>query len=186
MEIRNGIKFFPRPLRDDAAGGFIADPFRPRERNPNGKAVNGELRPRLVHRRRQKLQTQPAAFQDINQGLIEPLAVGQHCRHELRRVAAFEPRGLIRLDTVSGGMRLAKSVAGKARDQAPYFRDLFGRVTTRHRSSHELFVNFLDHRALLFVQRAAQHVGPPRWQAGKGLADLEDVFLVNHEAKRVV
>jgi hypothetical protein len=62
---------------------------------------------------------------------------------------------------------------------------IFSGVCPRAAPTRKLLLNFLDDGALLFVQRPAQHIRPSRWQAGKGLADLQDVFLVNHQAERV-
>ena len=91
-------------------------------------AMRHEGRAGFVDRRRQEFQTEPVAFQHINQRVIKSLAVGQHRRHELRGIITFEPRGLIRLDAVGGAVRLAEGVTGKARDQFPHFGRLFRRM----------------------------------------------------------
>src|SRR6266498_3374187 len=79
-------------------------------------AVRCESRSGLIDRRRQQFQTEPMAFEDINQGMVEALAVRQHRGHELGREIALEPGGLVRLDSVGRAVRLAESVAGKAGD----------------------------------------------------------------------
>jgi hypothetical protein len=41
--------------------------------------------PGSLIRRRQEFQPEPVAFEHIDERIIESLAVGQHCRHELSR-----------------------------------------------------------------------------------------------------
>src|ERR1035437_4314839 len=120
------------------------------------------------------------AFEDIDQRVIKSLAVGEHPCHELRWIIPLEPRRLIRLNSVGRAVRLTEGIAGKARDQSPNLSRLFRRMAPRKRSSEELIADFLDDRVLLFVQGTAQLISATRRQAGKGLTDLQDVFLVNH------
>ena len=42
-------------------------------------------------------------------------------------------------------------------------------------------VNFLDDCPLLFVERAAQHVGPAGRQSRKRLADLQNMLLIDDQ-----
>ena len=41
--------------------------------------------------------------------------------------------------------------------------------------------NFLDEGALLFIEGAPEHVRPPGRQAGERFAELQDMFLINHQ-----
>ena len=82
-------------------------------------------------------------------------------------------------------MRFAKGVAREARDESPHFLNLFRRVFTRPRRRKEFLPNLRDDGALLFVQRPAQHVRPARRQSRERFADLQNVFLINHQPERV-
>src|SRR6187402_2446536 len=117
------------------------------------------------------------AFKDIDQRVIESLAVGEHRRHELRRIVSLEPRRLICLNSVGRTVGLTEGIPGKARDQSPDLDRLLRRMTPRKRRSEELTANFLDDCTLLFVQGAAQNIGTTWRQAGEGFTDLQDVFL---------
>ena len=64
-------------------------------------------------------------FEDIDQRMIKAFAIGKHRRHEFDRVIFFEPRRLIRLHSIRGAVRLAKSVTGKTARQSPDFLDVF-------------------------------------------------------------
>jgi hypothetical protein len=78
--------------------------------------VNGELRPWLVHRRRQKLQTKSAALQNINKRLIKAFAIRQH-RNTQQFLYKFEY-----LDTTAIGY-VGKSLASFIKNgvNATYF-----------------------------------------------------------------
>src|SRR6266550_8895270 len=122
------------------------------------------------------------AFEDIDQRMIKAFAVRQHRGHELGWKITLEPRGLIRLDAVSGAVRFAKRVSGKAGNQFPHFNNLLRRVAARPRRREKLAADFLDNSALLFVERAAQYVGAARRQTGEGFAELQDMLLVNDQS----
>ena len=82
-------------------------------------------------------------------------------------------------------MRLAKGVPGKPGHQPPNFLGLFLRVATILGTGEELFLDFGDGLAFLFVEGTPEHVGTPRRQAGICFADLENVFFVDDETKCV-
>src|SRR3989442_15368031 len=110
------------------------------------------------------------AFEDIDQRMIKAFAVRQHRCHELGGKVTLEPRGLIRLDAVSGAVRFAERVSGKAGDQFPHFNYLLRRMAVRPRRREKLAPDLLNDSALLFVERAAQYVGAAGRQAGKSFA----------------
>ena len=112
--------------------------FHPRHRHTDGVAVRNEGRTGFVDRRRQEFQSEPMTFQHVDQRVIEAFAVGQHRRHELRRIVALEPRRLIRLNAVGRAVRLAEGVTGKARHQSPDLGRLLRRMTPRKRRGEEL------------------------------------------------
>ena len=125
------------------------------------------------------------AFQHINERIVETLAVGQHGGHELRRIIAFQPRGLIRFNAVSRRVSLAEGVTRKTSHQPPNLSNLLVVVSARLGRREELLLNLRNDGALLFVQRPAQHVRAAGRQAGERLADLQNVFLIDHQPERV-
>ena len=100
-------------------------------------------------------------------------------------MVAFEPRGLVGFHPIGGRMGLAKGVAGKTGDKLPDFLGLGRRMAAFFRAGEKLPANFGDDRLFVFVQGAAQDVGPAGRQAGIGFADLQHVFLVHHQAEGV-
>src|ERR1700722_4216027 len=108
----------------------------------------------LVDGRRQEFQTETMTFQDIDQRMIKAFAVGQNSRHEFGGVMEFQPRGLIRLDTISGAVCLAKGVARETSHQFPHFNNFFGRMFPLPCRREKFAANFLDDETFLLVERA--------------------------------
>jgi hypothetical protein len=146
--------------------------------------TNGKQRPRFVDRRRQQRDAEPVTFEDIDERLVEALAIREHRRHELGRVVSLQPRRLIRLDAVGGAVRFAEGVTVEADHQLPHFRDLGLAASALARAGGELPADLGDLVPLLFDERAPQHVGATGRQAGKGLADLQDLLLIDDQAER--
>src|SRR2546423_8040780 len=122
-------------------------------------------------------------FQHINQRMIKAFSIREDRGHEFDRVIALEPRALIGLDAISRGMRFAKSVTRKTAHQLPDLDNFVIRMSARPGTGHELAPNFLDHGLLLFAPNAPPHIGATGGQTAKGLADLQDAFLVNYQAE---
>src|SRR5213075_3179760 len=99
-EVVHGREWIALMCREYRVRRACREPFDTRQRHANGLAARHEGRSRLVYRRRQQLQPEPMAFEDIDQRMIKPFAVRQYRRHEFGGEIAFEPRGLIRLDAV--------------------------------------------------------------------------------------
>ena len=127
------------------------------------RGFDREGRAGMIHAGRQQSEAEPVTFEHINQRMIKSFSVREHGGHEFGREIALQPRRLIGLDAVGGAVRLAKGVAGKARDQFPHLLDLLQRMTPCLGGCEKLAADLLDHRALLFVERAAQRVRAAGW-----------------------
>lgn len=123
------------------------------------------------------------AFEDVNQRIVEPFAVGEDAGHESSRIIPFEPGSLVGFDAVSGAMSLAESVTAETGDQSPNFLDLVRRMPADAGGRGKFAANGFDFLPFLFHEGAAEDVSATGSQAGESLADLQDMFLVNDEAE---
>ena len=106
----------PAMLLQNRLDGSGAQAFDIAHRHADGSLVDRELRARLIDPRRQQRQAEPMALQHINQRIIKALPIREHRGHELGRKIVFQPGGLISFHSVSGAMRFAERITGKASD----------------------------------------------------------------------
>jgi len=123
------------------------------------------------------------AFKDIDQRGIKAFAVGQDGGHKFGWVMEFEPGGLIGLDAISGAVGFAKSVAAEAGDEFPDFGDFGFGAAQFAGALGELVLDLGDDIGFIFAEGTAEDVGAAGGQAGKGFADLEDMFFIDDEAE---
>src|SRR5690348_13376100 len=108
------------------------------------------------------------AFENVNQRTIKAFAVGENSGHEFSRVIALEPGGLICFNTISGAMRLAKSIATEAGNQVPNFSDFGLGAAKFTRAIGKLSLDLSDESSFVFAQGTTENVGTAGRQAGEG------------------
>src|SRR5436305_1053290 len=96
------------------------------------------------------------AFENINQRIIKPLAVGENGGHELGGIITFEPGGLISFYTISGAMRFAKGIAAKTGDQIPNLGNFSFGASTFAGAISKLGLDFPNNGRFFFAQGASK------------------------------
>ncbi len=194
-EIRQRRKFTLLALAQNGLPGALGQSFHEQNRNANAhrgpgagkggrRTADGKRRPRIIDGRRQQGNPQPVTFQDIDQRTIKAFAVGEHRRHKFSGIMQLEPRGLIGLDAVRRAVRFTERVATKTRHQFPNFGDVALGSAAPPGAVGKLDLDARYDFGFIFAQGAPENIRAPGGQPGEGLANLEDMFLVNHQAVR--
>src|SRR5436190_24247170 len=104
-------------LIEHACGRVLGQSLHTNQRHANELSFDRELRAGTGHAWRQMRDPEAMTFQNVNERMVDALAVGQHRRHKLDRMVTLEPRALIRLDTIRAAVRFAESVARDSAQQ---------------------------------------------------------------------
>src|SRR5579859_3491993 len=121
------------------------------------------------------------AFQDVNKGAIKTFAVREDSGHELSRIMQFQPCGLVSFNAISGAVSLAKRIAAETGDEFPHLDDFLISSAKPAGAIGKFSFNFSNDVRSFFAQGAAQDIRPAWWQAGEGLADLQDMLFIHDQ-----
>ena len=111
---------------------------------------------------------------------------GEQCGHELDGIVGLEPRGVIREQSVGGGVRLVEAVSGELLHEVEDLSGGLFLVLVLGGAGHET-VALLGHLLrIFFAHGAAQQVGFAERVAGEDVRDLHDLFLVDDDAEGLV
>ncbi|MBA7617258.1 hypothetical protein ES703_24572 [subsurface metagenome] len=145
--------------------------------------VHPEIATRVVHIRRQHLQTQGLGLgqQDTHPVLVAHFR-GKVSRHELGWIVGFQVSRLVGHEGIGGGVALVKSVLGKASHE---LKNISSRVL-----NHTIFAGPFKKVGLhaghslrfLFPHGPAQDIGLGQAEPGNGVGNLHHLLLVDNDA----
>jgi hypothetical protein len=123
---------------------------------------------------------------DVGERVVEPAAVAEHRRHELRGVMRPEIAGVLRHLDVARRVPLAEAVAGERHDHRPHPLDRAGVAAEGERAGEELLgvAGELLGGALL-GERLPEPIGGGERHPREDGADVDHVLLIHHHPEGV-